>query len=388
MLRRFLRPTYAALCLALALLAVLPPPTYRLWQLSILVTEHGHWLALAALLALLPGWRRSRGGRVAAVLAAIAAALALSPLARALAAARAARAELADAVGESADAGAPLRVWPLLAGVEPPEILPETHQYTATNGQQLRLDVYREPARTAELRPLVVVIHGGSWRGGDRRQLPKLNSYLADWGYVVVSIDYRLAPAHPYPAALADVTAAVAHLKARAAALGIDSTRIVLLGRSAGGHLALLAAYTRRDPAIRGAVSYYGPTDLRWGWHHPSPPRVYDSRGVLRDFLSGPLGQRGAVYDEASPIRHVASGATHPQAGNPVVPTLLIHGGRDPLVFDAHAAMLAGRLRAAGARVAYVRLPWATHGCDFAFNGPCGQISTWAVNRFLERVLR
>ena len=164
----------------------------------------------------------------------------------------------------------PLRLGTNLFGTSDPSITAQTHEYARPDGTPLLLDLFHPADGAASTRPLVVIIHGGSWRGGDRKQLPALGEQLTQDGYIVAAISYRLAPANTFPAALQDVNAAVTWLKRHATDLRIDTTRIVLLGRSAGGQLALLAAYTRHDPAIRGVISFYGPTDLRWGWEHPT----------------------------------------------------------------------------------------------------------------------
>jgi acetyl esterase/lipase len=224
----------------------------------------------------------------------------------------------------------------------------------------------------------VVVVHGGAWQRGDPSQLAPLNHYLAARGYQVAAISYRLSPAHPFPAAHDDVLAALAYLKKHAADLGLDPTRLALLGRSAGGQLALLAAYTAADPAIRGVVAFYAPTDMRYGYANPANPRVIDSRGVLEAYLGGGPDLASAAYDAASPVDFV---------GPATPPTLLIHGGRDELVSPRQSERLAERLARAGRPHLLLRLPWATHGCDFNFGGPSGQLSTYAVERFLAAVM-
>ncbi|MGQ0814291.1 MAG: alpha/beta fold hydrolase, partial [Gemmatimonadota bacterium] len=314
----------AILYFCFALLAVFEAPTYLLWQLSIFATEWGYWFALIGLALLIGLWRYPHIVKLSALIAALGAVLLLTPLLRAAAQPH------------------PLNATRLLLGTSMKKVAPTRHVFA----QGLSLDFYEARNRLDlngrhdrnDRPPLVLVIHGGSWRGGDPTQLPKLNWYLSERGYAVAAISYRLAPAHPFPAALDDVRAAIAFLKARAAALGFDPNRIVLLGRSAGGQLALLTAYTSNDPAIRGAISFYGVTDMRWGWDHPAAPLVLDSRGILRDYLGGSPEQAGAAYDAASPVNFVAT----------ATPTLLIHGGRDELVFVQHSRMLADRLRRAG----------------------------------------
>jgi dipeptidyl aminopeptidase/acylaminoacyl peptidase len=104
---------------------------------------------------------------------------------------------------------------------------------------------------------------------------------------------------------------------------------------------------------------------------------VHDSRGVLAAYLGGSLDEARDTYRAASPITWAAD----------AVPTLLIHGGRDELVSIEHSRRLSAALAAADRSHTFIALPWATHGCDFIFRGPCGQISRMAVERFLRSVL-
>jgi len=368
------RLCWAVLCFAVALLAILPAPTNFAWMVSILVTEMGLWLLPLPILALLPGWKKTGTGRVAAGLAVSAVLLFLSPLPRAWRTALAAESQFAG-VFQLPPQGHPFRARNELkrSGAT---IEPGTVEYSrSSDGQPLLLDFYRAAKPNA---PLVVVIHGGSWSGGDRMQSSPLNSILMRSGYAVASIDYRLAPANPYPAPEHDIAIALAYLKSHADSLGIDRSKIALLGRSAGGHLALLAAYTLNDPAIRAVISFYGPTDLRWAWEHPGNKLVIDGRGTLKRFIGGTPQERGPTYDEASPIHHLQS----------AVPTMLIHGARDELVSVHHSEVLAQQLQNDHVTHIFLELPWATHGCDYFINGPCGQVSTWAVERFLAAVLR
>src|SRR5262249_7572967 len=155
--------------------------------------------------------------------------------------------QLAAAFGDApprSGPGAPPRPAPLVAadllrGVASPPVRRSRRVYVAHAGQELSLDLY-QPAQPHGVAPGVLVIHGGSWERGDSTEMASLNRYLAARGYIVAAINYRLSPAHPFPAARDDVLAALSYLKANAAAIGLDPARIVLLGRSAGGQLALL----------------------------------------------------------------------------------------------------------------------------------------------------
>lgn len=375
-----------SLFFALSLLAVFPAPTTLLWEISILVTEWGHVLAFLSLLLFLPGWRRSRQNQIAAMLGLSAAILALTPLLRAVPVARRLPAQLQIAFNEIQPrpkteivARPQVLVFSdLVRGVNSPAINYSSLTYLHRAEYELKLDFY-PPPMAARPAPCVIIIHGGSWRSGDSQQLAPLNSYLAARGYAVASLNYRLTPRWRFPAAHDDVIAAFNFLKCHADSLHLDSQRFVLLGRSAGGHLALLAAYTQHDPAIRGVISFYGPADLRWSYAHPGNPLVIDTHNILHAFLGGSPEQAPANYAAASPLQFV-------EPSTP--PTLLIHGGRDELVSIRQSERLAERLLQAGVPHFLLRLPWATHAGDFNFSGPFGQMSTYAVEYFLREVTK
>jgi acetyl esterase/lipase len=249
--------------------------------------------------------------------------------------------------------------------------------YRTVDGRPLALDLY-EP-RSAGPYPVVVVIHGGGWTAGDRREAMPLNRYLAARGYAVAAIDYRLAPAAPYPAALDDVRAAVAYLAAHAAEHALDRSRVVLLGRSAGGHLALLTGYTSDAGTLGGArivgiVAYDAPTDLEALAHVPRDGVVLDLRQLTRDFVGADVDAEPEWFAGASPSTF---------ADTPVPPTLLIHGARDEIVPVAQGRSLTARLRAADNTVAYLEIPWSAHGFDAAFHGLGSQLVLYEQDRFL-----
>jgi acetyl esterase/lipase len=383
---KLIRFVFALALFLVSLLAIVQAPNYVAWELSIAVTELGWIIALASLLVFLPGWRRTTLGKLAAALGVAAIILALSPILRALPHARRVDADVRSAFGAAAPktlAGVQPRAKPflmrdLLTGIHTDKTRLDSLAYAVREGKQLYLDLYR-PVSSGELLPLVVTIHGGSWRGGNRHELTGLNYFLAARGYAVASVDYRLAPQFPHPAASRDVNAAIQYLKSNAVKLQIDPSRIALIGRSAGAQLALLEAYTSNDPSIRGVVAFYAPSDQNYGYDHPANPRVINSSEVLRNFLAGTPRTKANEYREASPVNFV--GPTTP-------PTLLIHGVKDELVSVHQSERLDAKLGEARRPHLFLRFPWATHGCDYFFNGPCGQISTYAVERFLANVLK
>ena len=381
-----LRLGLAVIVFCLSLLTVFFPPTYNLWKASIGVQELGHWLALIALLTLLPGGRKTRTGKVAAVIGVVAFLLAISPTIRAFPVATGLPESLARAFGAeqpislpgAVPRAKPFSIGSLVRKAASPEVRMTTIPFVMRDGKQLELDLYKRD-RVMPPAPLVITIYGGSWRSGAKEDLPALNNYLASRGYAVAAVSYRFAPTHPFPAATDDVNAAIDYLKANSRTLGIDSTRIVLIGRSAGGQLALLSAYTKNDPSIRGAVALYAPTDQKWGWDNPTNQRVYKSFVTLRDFMKGDPAAAPDAYRNSSPLNFV---------GPTTVPTLLIHGSMDPLVSVRQAARLDSALSAAKRPHLFVKMAWATHGCDYVFTGPCGQISTYVIERFLAAVMK
>ena len=262
----------------------------------------------------------------------------------------------------------------MLAGYLKKQITYKTFTYNVS--QTLTLDFYATTATVK--RPCVIVVHGGSWAGGDNKQLPELNSELAKAGYHVASINYRLAPKHLFPAPIQDLSSAIRYLKANADKLSIDSNRFVLLGRSAGGQIVLSAADLLHDASIKGVISFYGPADMVWGFANPTNPLVLNSRKVMADYLGGP-------YNKV-PNQYISSSATT-TATSFTPATLLIHGKNDPLVSYQHSERLSAKLDNVHASHYELYLPWATHGFDWTLNGPAGQLSTWTVLRFLESVV-
>lgn len=362
-----------------------------LWIVSVAVMEWGYLLALIALLMIVLPPRRGAWARLSTLLNLGTAALALSPIARAIPIARTLPTRVATfgdttegATGDTTQRSlhgtlprsTPLSLTRLVRAPTAPGVIVSTERFAAHPDGDLYVDVYRRP--NAGSAPLVLAVHGGSWSGGTRHDLAPLNNYLAARGYVVASPDYRFAPQHPFPAARDDLRETIAYLRANATRLGIDPARVVMMGRSAGGELALLVAYTTPDVGIRGAVGYYAPSDLRYGFVHPSNPRVLNSTRVLEQYLSGTPTTAGDAYDAASPITFAST----------AVPTLLMHGDSDELVSVMQSVRLDSSLGRAGRPHLLLRLPWATHGCDYNFAGPCAQLATFALERFLAAVTR
>jgi acetyl esterase/lipase len=369
-------------------LTFVPAPTSSVLSASVVTTEFGHYLVAAAILVVfMPGRGRSVAGRLGALLGIAAVVLLVMPVFQAtemsrtlpdLVAARLGTAERQPAEFADTRRSAPFALLELIRPVRSTPVRYEARTFKGPEGDPLAVHIYR-PAYPHGPIPGVIVVHGESWESVGGTEMVALNGYLAARDLLVVSINDRLDPRRPFPGARNDVISTIAYLKAHASELGLDPTRLAMLGRSVAGHLALLTAYTANDPAIRGAISLYAPSDFE-RWYTTAAERgVLDTRGILHDYLGGPPEGSRNVYDAASPITFV-------RRETPA--TLLVHGMHDQVVPPEQSERLDARLEEAGVRHLLVRLPWATHGCDKNFAGPCGQITTYAIERFLNVVMR
>jgi acetyl esterase/lipase len=355
------------------------------WKLAILAGEYGHWLVLLPLgLAVLACLGPTGAWRVVSLgLCAVAVVGFLRPVFAARRVAENLPAAWRAAFGGEAAPFA-LDFARLYRGRPAPVVRVHTEVFARPDGQELKLDFYG-PAYAKDAlekpRPCVIVIHGGGWDGGDRDQLDAWNPRLVARGCVVAAISYRLAPRWIWPAQRDDVLAAITWLKAHAVELGLDPTRLVLLGRSAGGQLATAVGYGADDPAIRGVIALYAPHDMPFAWSVSREDDALNSIRLFRQYFGGPpdTPERKALYASAS-------GQLLVHAGSP--PTLLMHGVPDTLSWYRHSERLAARLQELRVPHYHLQLPWATHGFDFNPDGPGGQLADQAIAQFLAAVTR
>jgi acetyl esterase len=230
------------------------------------------------------------------------------------------------------------------------------HQRTADD---LRLLVYTPRGGGETPRPVVVDFHGGGFCLGSPEQTRWLASRVAARvGAVVVTPAYRLAPEHPYPAAVQDAWTALRWVHAHAAELGGDPDRLAVMGDSAGATLAAVAALRARDegrPALRGQVLIYPAVEMyeRWPSEAANANAPVLTSALMHTFARLYLADAHGTTDwQASPIR-----ATD-HTGLP--PTLILTAGHDPL--HDHGTRYARTLTEAGVRVELVDDPRAVHG--------------------------
>jgi acetyl esterase/lipase len=375
----------------ISLLAILKAPQYHLWLLAIGVTEFPLVFFGITLLVTLTGFWAHKYQLAGTILGIATMLIYLSPIVRAYIVSASVKNDMlahltgipqpGSQVKFPADNRSPFSFLKLFK--HPDSIAYQTITYVKYADTSLTMDFYPvTPPIGPEIldpkpMPCVIVVHGGSWAGGDSKQLPELNSYLARRGYNVVAINYRMAPKWQTPAPVVDIDSAIKYLKAHASELHVDTTKLVLLGRSAGAQIALLAAYTLHEPGLKGVIDFYGPADMVLGYSIPSNPLIMDSRKVMNQYIGGTYGQVPKKYFNCSPVEFVT-----PQS----VPTLMIHGMNDVLVSPEHDRKLIKKLKPNGVIYYWLQLPWATHGFDYNLNGPGGQLSTYAVETFLNTV--
>ncbi|MBX2874135.1 MAG: alpha/beta hydrolase [Saprospiraceae bacterium] len=243
--------------------------------------------------------------------------------------------------------------------------------YKTTPEKELKLDLYY-PKDLSQSTPLLLFIHGGSWKKGNKDDYRRYLVDFAEKGYVTASVSYRFSQEAAHPAALEDVVCGLQWLKDHAADYQIDTNKVAVVGGSAGGHLGMLLAYHTRDSTfissspcgskastkIQALVNFYGPTDLTtpYAREHPS---VSDFIGVSYST------DTHSKYANASPLQYVS-------ADDP--PTLTFHGTLDDLVPVSQADTLDQALTAVGVASQYHRLKGWPHTLDLGLK----------VNRFCQ----
>ena len=369
-----LRLIILIILLLLSFLTLFKAVTYHLWLIAILVSEFSMFFSLITLVLIISGYWVKSYQLPCILIGFTAFLLYLSPIFRAYVLSK----DLESGLRAEFGGGAPLERNPftfanIFRNFNNEGIKCTTSTYATYANSELNMDFYF--AKIPDRRPCVIVIHGGSWKSGDNKQLSEANSVLARSGYHVAAINYRLAPNYRNPLPVEDVKAAIQYLKIHSNELKIDTGNIFLLGRSAGAQIALLAAYTIKEHQLKGVIDFYGPADMVWGYSAPANPLVMDSRKVMEDYLGGTYQDVPEMYLASSPIRFVSSVS---------VPTLIIHGENDVLVAHEHSRRLHKKLNDCGVKNYFLSIPWATHGFDYTLNGPGGQLSTYAILKFLN----
>lgn len=378
--------------LFLSLWVIVPAPKFWMLPLAVAAPEVSPWLlgvnAIALMLVIL---NLHKGGlyKVAVICSLIGLILSLLPLIQFSGANARIAAQMQQVLGVDylatihQDAPTPMRPQPFILadafrGIAIGEVrIDRGIIFSQPDGVNLKLNVYR-PLTTGKY-PAIITIYGGAWQFGTPDNNETFNCYMANQGYSVIAIDYRHAPQYHFPAQLEDVQAALSYIQSHAHELEIDTERIALMGRSSGAQLAALAAYHLETMPIRAVVNYYGPVDLKEGYHDLPFPDPLNIRAILRAFLAGTPDEVPELYQEASPIRYIKSD---------LPPTLLVYAGRDHIIKAKFGRQLYEQLQAAGNCAVWLEIPWAEHAFDAVFNGVSNQLALYYTERFLAWALK
>ncbi|MGQ7870350.1 alpha/beta hydrolase fold domain-containing protein [Sunxiuqinia sp. sy24] len=226
-------------------------------------------------------------------------------------------------------------------------------EYKRVGERSLQLDLYL-PKQLSEQAPLLVFIHGGGWRSGKRGDyLPYLIDF-AEKGYATATVSYRLVKDSIYPACVEDIQDAMHWVFQNGENYGYDTSRVALIGGSAGAHLAMLAAYGwHREgdkPAkfpIKAVVDIYGPVDFRIEYARTQP--------LVTGFIGHAYDEKPELYWEASPARYLS-------ADDP--PTLILQGTSDQLLPPSQSDLLKEEFDRLGVPCEYYRFPLWPHAMD------------------------
>lgn len=235
--------------------------------------------------------------------------------------------------------------------------------YVTDGHERQRLDLY--VPETGENLPLIIWIHGGAWRGGDKTHYTPM-AYLTA-GYAGASLNYRLSQHAHFPAQIEDVKAAVRWLRAHAKTYRLDPNRFAAWGSSAGGHLAAMLGTTgdvaefevgenlKVSSQVQAVVDYFGPTDfLQMDAHSLPDGLVHDAPDSPESQLvGGPIQAHKARVAKANPITYVSG-------DDP--PFLIIHGDQDKLVPYHQSVLLKEALDAAGVTATLYKVEGGGHG--------------------------
>ncbi|MBA3859036.1 MAG: lipase [Cyanobacteria bacterium PR.3.49] len=237
-----------------------------------------------------------------------------------------------------------------------PRVLENVSYVDGEEDPKHMLDLYFPAGEHTKL-PVLVWIHGGAWREGDKQPSPMMP--FLNRGYAVAGINYRLAPDHKFPTQLHDCKAAIRWIRKHADEYGIDRDRIGIFGISAGGHLAALLAATNGNKAMEGNVGVTGQSSevhsiVDWcglgnlqSQHEQageSDQLDFDSpKAPFTLFLGGTAKEKPELAKAASPVTYLKPGFK--------VPALIMHAEKDPVVPFAQSQELYEAWKKTGAPV-------------------------------------
>jgi acetyl esterase/lipase len=277
--------------------------------------------------------------------------------------------------------------------IGPKLLLPRDPKETAAvaniDGTTLYADIYLPPDPPAGLSAAVLFLHGGGYIHGKRSMPNEWDRWLAERGYTVFDVDYRLAPPPTWNQAAQDTACAMVWIATHAATYRVDPQRLLLAGQSAGAGLALQAAYGLRDgtlasscggvaPQPKAIFALYPPDDFALGWNLDTKAGSASARLFLRDYIGGSPADFPDRYRAVSAIYHVRPD---------LPPMLIVSGDHDHLVpYQGHIEFVE-KLNQAGVPNTFVTVPYGEHAFDIAWGSLGAQIARHALAEFLRKYL-
>ncbi len=249
-------------------------------------------------------------------------------------------------------------------------------EYGRVGNRPLLLDLYT-PENIQKPAPALIFIHGGGWKSGDKSDYKYYTVRFAKRGLVAATIGYRFIKEAKFPAAVEDAKCAVRWMRAHAEELHVDPDKIVVIGGSAGGHLALMAGYTADtglfvngghedvSDAVAGVVDLYGPTDLTTPEARVNP--------TVTAFFEQSYEKDPESYRLASPIHHLNADAP---------PTMIIQGTIDDIMPVEQSDELAERLQELGVPYWYDRVEGYPHTMDIT--PAVNERVQWLISAFVR----
>jgi len=249
--------------------------------------------------------------------------------------------------------------------------------YRAIDSTELKLDIYHLKD-IKESAPLLIFIHGGGWKKGDKHDYLR---YLVDFarkGYITATVQYRFVDKVKFPAQILDIKAAVKWLKENADEYHIDNNNIAVIGGSAGGHLSMMTGYTSditefnedrlTSYNVEAVVNLYGPSDLTTEYAR--------EHSTIKGFIGRSYDEVPEVYAKASPVTYITS-------DDP--PTLIFQGTIDELVPVSQSDNLKKKLKRTGVDVEYHRLEGWPHTMDLEVE--VNEYCQYYMDRFFKKYL-
>jgi acetyl esterase/lipase len=228
--------------------------------------------------------------------------------------------------------------------------------YTKVDGWEGKMDLYLPPTGKGPT-PVVINIHGGGWNHGTKESQTGFSTFFKQ-GFAVANMEYRLTPQATAPAAVEDARCALIYLIKHAAELNIDVNKIVVMGGSAGGHLALMAGLLANDHRfdnnckgvdvkVAAIIDKYGITDV-WDWGYG---KDITSKSATR--WLGDKAKDEQFAKSVSPVTYVNKNSA---------PTFIVHGDADPTVPYQQSVLLHQKLKEAGVKTEFMTVPGGKHG--------------------------